>query len=61
MAVWLYYVGRLLEATAIGLLLYALLYGLTTGDLRWEIRLFGVGILLFVAGRGLERWGARGS
>ncbi len=61
MAVWLYYVGRFLEAVALGLLLYALLYGLTTGDLRSEFRLFGVGVLLFLVGRGLERWGSRGS
>ncbi|GBC85376.1 hypothetical protein HRbin11_01825 [bacterium HR11] len=61
MAVWLYYAGRFLEAVALGLLLYALLYGLTTGDLRSELRLFGVGVLLFLVGRGLERWGSRGA
>ncbi|MCS7313625.1 MAG: hypothetical protein NZ742_12050 [Acidobacteria bacterium] len=59
MAVWLYYVGRFLEAVALGMLLYALLYGLTTGDLRQELRLFFIGLLLFWVGRGLERWGSR--
>jgi len=52
-----YYVGRFLEAVALGLLLYALLYGLTTGDLRRELTLFFIGIFVFLVGRGLERWG----
>ncbi len=51
-----YYLGKILEAIALGLLLYALIYGLTTQDLGQEIRLFVIGIILFLSGRILERW-----
>lgn len=61
MDVWAYYVGRFLEAVALGLLAYALVYGLATGDLRSEFRLFAAGVLTFLVGRVLERWGARRS
>lgn len=51
-----YYIGKFLEALGIVVLLVALFYGLTTGDVRYEFRLFFAGIMVFLVGRGLEWW-----
>ncbi len=60
MAVFVYYLGKFFEAIAIVLLLVALIYGLSTGDIRTEVRYFFIGLVLFLIGRGLERWSGRG-
>lgn len=48
-------VGRLLQIAGMIILPAALLYGLTTGNVRYEVFLLALGGALFLAGRMLVR------